>query len=491
MGILYCQESLAKDVLLAETKVLYKSENVKAQLWGNKVNGAYANNLNLVLKREDGSVITGYIPDVKGGYGANLKAIQVKSKDEATQQLLMTIRQGDWRAYSEYRLLDFAEPKNVKQLFNGVDSFGIVTSAKLDNENLIVQTVKDKEPIKIELNPKMIEDISDNRRQVSFGKMYALTAIDIDQDGVNELVTNQQITVDGRILADVGAIWRYIGNKEDADIAPEKQEETNKKSEAKEIKENKASVLLKNIQEGLSAIEAELKEENNSNKDAEEKASPNAEKLWKQDGLTIMKSDIPNRKNSINNGTFFAGGMVYPVKMISPNGEATYPQIMLNENLELEGAWNKVLMDDAEEYIRSFLKGKADLAFNVIRADKKLITIQLISGKNKFVHHNISFIPGEKGKYELTSLLNTKSKDLVELLNVLNKNENVVWDADLTDEWYIRDNNLYLMKNVNDNDEVSGFALGNLKKYIKDVRFIPQKEEPSQNYIKKDKEPEK
>ena len=135
-------------------------------------------------------------------------------------------------------------------------------------------------------------------------------------------------------------------------------------------------------------------------KDTENQETTN-QKLWRHDNLTIMKVDLPNKKNTINDGAYFNGGMVYPVKMIAPNGEATYPQVMLNNNVEAEEALNKLLWEEAENYIRLYLRGQADLAYNVIRKDSKLLSIQLISGKDTFVHHNINIIPGEKKKTEM------------------------------------------------------------------------------------------
>lgn len=559
----------AEGALLAETELLYKSDTVKAQLWGNKLQNGYANNLTLVLKRKDGSVITGYLPDIKGGYGAVLKAVQVKARANDTQQLLVGVKQGDWRAYSEYRVLDIYNPHNIKALFTATDSFGIVSAASLDESTLRVQTIKDKELLKIALNPQLVEDLAANRRRVSFGRLSSLSVLDMNKDGVHEFLTNQLITADQRVLADVGAVWRYIGPTEDIEesLADEKKQEAtqekeqtelkqaaqgkdkseqkkaaaqeNEKSDLKqaprdkaELKQNKTIVQTQEqnelIQKQATRNKAELKhkkstasakEQTNSKQNKFEytqdskanaslsnrkKASAGLEnnklplkkegqalpqKLWRQDGLTIMKADVVNKKNTINNGVLFQGGMIYPVKMVAPTGEATYPQFMLNEQVELEGAWNATLLQEAESYIESFLQGKADLAFNVLRADKKLLTVQLISGKESFVRHTISFIPGEKQKYELKDLLNLKGKGLVKLLNELNNNTKLSWDASLTDEWYLRGNDLVLMKNISGSAEAASFALKSLKPYIKDKRFMPEEEKAEQEQPKSEQKP--
>lgn len=472
LSIVFAPVASAKEVLLAKTKLQHKGEAVKAEIWGNKIAGGYAKDLMIILKREDKSVITGYKPDIAGGYGFNLKAVQVEKKDGDTEQLLLGIRQGDWKTYSEYRILDFRNPKDVKEIFAGPDSFGIVTSAKLEDNVLKVTTVRDLKPINVELNKKLIEDIAENRRKVEFGGLTSLTCIDINKDGITEIITNQQIRADKKTLVDVGAVWHYIGKVE----KQKPEEDVQKDSEIEETKEESLMDMLKSLGKELEKLEQEKQQEENE-KNAAKKEGQTKEKLWRQDNLTIMKADAPNRKNTINDGAYFNGGMVFPVKMIAPNGEATYPQIMLNNNEEVQEALNKLLWEEAEKYIRLYLRGKADLAYNVIRKDSKLLTIQLISGKDTFVHHNINIIPGEKKKTELKDILDVKSKDLVELLNVLNNNSKITWDSKLTNEWYTREDNLYLMKNVNGIDEVSGYDMNNLKRYIKHKNFLPDKED--------------
>ena len=477
-----------KDVLLAETDVKRQGEIVRAELWGNKALSGYVNNLILILRREDGRVLSGYKPDINGGYGGTLKALQVKEKDGESEQLFLMVRQGDWKTYSEYRVLDIEDVKEIKQLFSAVDSFGIIVGASLDGNTLKVQTVKDKEPIRIELAPKMVEDISANRRKVAYGKLQSVTCYDVNDDGLSELITTQQIMVDKRTLADVGAVWHYVGPKNEAveqaegaakDVATDLTDLQEKGETSEKLPEGGLKDFLKAMRTELAELEQEDAVAQADAKSAEVEAEATdkhkAEKLWKQDNLTIMKSELPSRKSSVNNGAFFTGGMVYPVKMVASSGEATYPQIMLNDDVEREITLNQLLEDEGAAYIDDYMHGRADMAFNVIRADKKLLTIQLISGKTSFVHHNINIKAGTDTKMPLSALLNTKDKGLVELLNVLNTNPKLTWDATLTDEWYIRNDTLYLMKNVDGTDEVSGFELEHLQKYIVDADFLTEK----------------
>lgn len=448
----------AESELLDSTKLLYKGQKVDVNLYGEKLDSGYAYDLLLVLKREDGSVVTGYRPTVKGGYGFYLTPAQFKDKEGENEQLVLMAKQGDWRVYSEYRVLDFADAKKVKELFSAVDSFGVVVQGSLADNNLELMTVRDKEPIAIKLNEKLLEDVPENRRRFKFGKLFSLSVFDVDGDGKHELITDQQLTVDKKILADVGAVWCYTGPKD------EKKEES-AGSKEKEIKAKGKSVA--DVLEAAQLLMSELEKELDGDKEKDDCA-----KLWRQVNMTVMKNNVTDKRNTINNGAFFQGGMIYPVKMIAPNGEATYPMVSFGNGYELQSAWNKVLLQEADGYISKYFKGQADMAYNVLRADDKLVSIQLISGKDKFVHHNVNFVPGKKEKLELADLLKVKDKQLIPLLNLLNKNSKLTFDKNLTDEWYIIGEKLFLVKNIDGIDEVAVFELADLHKFVKLPGFV-------------------
>lgn len=440
----------AESELLNSTKMLYQNQQVDVNIYGEKLDTGYAYDLLLVLKREDGSVITGYKPTIKGGYDFRLVPAKIKAKDVETEQLVLSAMQGDWRVYSEYRVLDFDNPKNVEELFNAVDSFGVVTTADLEGNTVKLKTVKDKELINVDIDENILADVNDNRRKLQFGKLYSLTAFDVDEDGKQELVTVQQLSADKKVLADVGAVWRYIGTKTESKEAKKPVTEVKAKSDS-------VADVLKAVEETMALFKPEAKEEQ----------SKKPAVLWRQDNMTIMKNNARDKRNTVNYGAFFQGGMVFPVKMIAPNGEATYPQFAMSSDYKLKNAWNKILEQESEDYIRSFVLGKADMAFNVLNADDRIISIQLISGKTSFVHHHINFIPDKKTKVELSDLLNVKNKKLVELLNVLNKNQKITFDKALTDEWYIIGDKLHLMKKVDGVEEFTAIDLADLQKYIK------------------------
>lgn len=443
----------AESELLNSAKMLYQGQKIDVNLYGEKLDSGYAYDLMLVLKREDGSVVTGYRPTIKGGYDFKLVPAKIKAKDVETEQLVLSAMQGDWRAYSEFRVLDFDNAHKVEELFTGADSFGVVTTASLEGNILKLKTVKDKELINVDIDENILVGVNENRRKAQFGRLYSLTVFDVDEDGKQELLTDQQLYIDKKIVADVGAVWRYNGPK------PEPKEAS---KPVKEVKAESNSVA--DVMKAVEKTMALLKED----KTAEDK-KPKA--LWRQDNMTIMKNNARDKRNTVNCGVFFQGGMIYPVKLIAPNGEATYPQFAMANDYQQKNAWNELMDKESQPYIQKFVMGRADMAFNVLNADDKIISIQLISGKTSFEHHHVNLVPDRKTKLELSDLLNVKDKKLVELLNVLNKNKKIIFDKTLTDEWYIIGDKLHLMKKVDGAEEYTALDLADLQKYVKLEQF--------------------
>lgn len=68
--------------------------------------------------------------------------------------------------------------------------------------------------------------------------------------------------------------------------------------------------------------------------------------------------------------------------------------------------------------------------------------------------------------------MDVKNKELPALLKVLCTNNKMDFSQGIPDEWYIEGNNLFLVQNIDDKEEVAGFALGNLHKYILDNKWL-------------------
>ena len=150
----------AADTLLAQTELQLEKGRVTAELWGDRLPNGYSEDLLVLLKDERGKLVTAFAPSIKGGYHHLLQAVQVKpvvkkgqtdnraqaasikgetalqaasTKAKTSQQLLISVSQGDWQAPSEFRVLDFANVQKVTELFGSADSMGLVSNAYTKN----------------------------------------------------------------------------------------------------------------------------------------------------------------------------------------------------------------------------------------------------------------------------------------------------------------------------------------------------------------------
>lgn len=408
--MLLCTGAAASETLLASTTLQQERGKATVELWGERLSGGYTEQLLLLLK-EDGKLVTAYAPSVKGGYNPVLQAVQVKPLPEGDerqsavpQQLLLSLGQGDWEAGSEYRIIDFTNPRQIAELFSAADSMGIVTNA-YNKENALEITLQDGQ----KNNAPLPEGFPGSGR-VEFGGLFSLTAHDVDGDGQQEVLSSQQVTRRRKLLADVGAVWRL-------------QRDDDKNGQ------------------------------------------------WQRSAFTVMTATPVDKSNTINDGRHFAAGSILPRKMVVPGGEATYP-VFASKNVELQNKINAYLEQECAEYLQLFYQGQADMAFKVVRADDLLLSLQLISGKDSFRHHHLHIAPATGETVKLAQILNFADPDLRQLLNLLCTNKNMDFTEGVPSEWYIEGKNLFLMQNICGNDEVAGFALGNLHKFLLDKKWL-------------------
>ena len=148
------------------------------------------------------------------------------------------------------------------------------------------------------------------------------------------------------------------------------------------------------------------------------------------------------------------------------------PVVTYKDNIQLQNKVNELLRQQSAGYLEKFVSGEADMAFNVLRADKDLLSIQLISGKSSFAHHHVNIDPQTGEVIKLSDILQADNPDLLPLLNLLNTNKNVEFTEGLPSEWYLADKKLCLIVNVCGQEEVSCYAIGNLHKYLKDKKWL-------------------
>ncbi len=408
--LFFAGTAAAESTLLAETELQLTSGSAAAELWGERLSGGYAQDL-LVLLKDGDKIITAYAPSIKGGYNCMLQAVQVKPAAEGipSQQLLLSAGRGSWEAATEYRVLDFADADAVQEIFSASDSRGIVMQASNDAESLQVKLADGKEN-----TAALPEGMGDGSR-VEYDGLFSLTAHDIDGDGQQELFSSQQLTQRRRVLADVGAVWRL---------------------------------------------------------QAEDSAEGGEELIWKHSSLTIMTAPPLDRSNTVNDGADFSAGAILPRKLVIPGGEATYP-VFAAQDVALQNKINALLDDECADYLQRFYSGAGDMAFKIMHSDDLLLSIQLISGtKQGFSRHNVNIDPQTGERIALTDILQTQDADLYALLNLLSTNKKMDFSAGLPEEWYIEGRNLFLLQRIDDANEVAGFALGNLHKFLKDKKWL-------------------
>jgi len=327
---------------------------------------------------------------------------------EGDKNILLSVGKGNWRAGRDFYLLDFKNPKKVQEVFADTDNFGVVKRTVWNGDAIDV-TMADDKTHNVEIDYDMLEQINRRGKEPTYRGLTSLVAHDLDGDGKDELFTTQSIVADKTILADVGAVWKL--------------------------------------------------------QEAEGKTS------WKTGRYTIMLASS-GKNNTINDGVDAEAYCVLPRKLVVPGGEATYPMVTYKNNPKLQNEVNALLAQEAEPYLQKFYRGEADVAFNVAVTSPYLLSLQLISGKSNFVHHNVH-LDVETGKpIKIEDILDTKQKDLYKLLNLLNNNKNLDFSEGLPKEWYIKEDKIFFLENVCGKEEVSGFALGNLHKFIKKQKWI-------------------
>ena len=414
-AITLCVPVSAADTLLASTELELAGGKVTAELWGDRYTNGYADDLLVMLKDGKQKIMTAYAPSVKGGYNPLLQAVQIKPLTNA----------------------------------ESADAEENSSAAKKDQQLLLSVAQGDWQAG----SEYRVLDFADLKKvQEIFG---AAESMGIVTEAYNKeeklyvtLKDGQKNITDMPIKAGLGRV-NYGGTYSVTayDLAGDGQQEL---------------LCTQQILQGSSDL---------ADVGALWQLQP--DNSWKNSNITLMTATPTPRSNNVNDGCELSKGVILPRKIIIPGGEATYP-IFAAQDLQLQNKLNRFLAEESKEYLAAFYEGTADMAFKVITADEKLVSIQLISGKTNFLHHHINFNPQTGEKISLEQILNTKDPDLMPLLRLLNNNHNIILEQKLPAEWYIEGNNLFLMQRICGKDEVAGFALGNLHKFLLDKKWLPK-----------------
>ena len=407
----------AADTLLAKTALQLDKGSVTAELWGDRLPSGYSEDLLVLLKDERGKLVTAYAPSIKGGYYPMLEAVQVKPVDKKAATAAGSESVSEAKQAAQQLLVSVGQGD-----WQTASEFRILDFAErnkvqelfssADNMGLVSKAYSNEEKLYVTLKDGQ-QNVANLPEGVSSNRIY--------YGGLYSL-TAHDLDGDGQQEL-LGAQQLVNGKQNVADVGAVWQLD--------------------------------------------------GEKKWKQSNVTIMTTSPTPKSNTVNDGKEVATGVILPRKMVVPGGEATYPTFV-SHDVELQNEVNKTLEAECQEYLSSFYQGKADMAFKVIQANDKLLSIHLISGKTSFIHHYVNIDPQTGKCLRLEQILNTQDPDLLPLLRLLNNNKNIMIER-LPAEWYIEGKNLILQQRICGKDEMAGFALGNLHKFIKDKDWLEKK----------------
>ena len=405
----------AADTLLAKTALQLDKGSVTAELWGGRLPSGYSEDLLVLLKDERGKLVTAYAPSIKGGYYPILEAVQVKLVDKKAATAAGSESVSEAKQAAQQLLVSVGQGD-----WQAASEFRILDFAErnkvqelfssADSMGLVSKAYSNEEKLYVTLKDGQ-QNVANLPEGVSSNRIY--------YGGLYSL-TAHDLNGDGQQEL-LGAQQLVNGKQNVADVGAVWQLD--------------------------------------------------GEKKWKQSNVTIMTTSPTPKSNTVNDGKEVATGVILPRKMVVPGGEATYPTFV-SHDVELQNKINRLLQSECAEYLDSFYQGKADMAFKVITANEHIISLQLISGKSKFKHHHVNINPSTGELIKLNQILNYKDPDLMPLLRLLCTNKNMMLEYQPPAEWYIEGKNLFLMQNICGQDEVAGFALGNLHKFVLDKRWL-------------------
>ena len=405
----------AADTLLAKTALQLDKGSVTAELWGDRLPSGYSEDLLVLLKDERGKLVTAYAPSIKGGYYPILEAVQVKLVDKKAATAAGSESVSEAKQAAQQLLVSVGQGD-----WQAASEFRILDFAErnkvqelfssADSMGLVSKAYSNEEKLYVTLKDGQ-QNVANLPEGVSSNRIY--------YGGLYSL-TAHDLDGDGQQEL-LGAQQLVNGKQNVADVGAVWQLD--------------------------------------------------GEKKWKQSNVTIMTTSPTPKSNTVNDGKEVATGVILPRKMVVPGGEATYPTFV-SHDVELQNKINRLLQSECAEYLDSFYQGKADMAFKVIAANEHIISLQLISGKSKFKHHHVNINPSTGELIKLNQILNYKDPDLMPLLRLLCTNKNMMLEYQPPAEWYIEGKNLFLMQNICGQDEVAGFALGNLHKFVLDKRWL-------------------
>lgn len=458
--LLAANTAAAEAELLTSADLEYRGQQAKAELWGEQLPGGYSHRLQLLLKDGRGHVLTAYTPGLAGGYHALLQPVQVKPADSwsaaqsnkqseeqekalpmdkataekqqdgekmaeavpnakpqgPSQQLLLSLGRSDWNGGRDYLLLDMENTKAFKELLAAKDNLGMIKELRPVEHNVEHGVEQPKE---YGTEPSRDNEIKQSVQILLHSGSKNILELPVEKDELSKIEYR-------------GLDW-VVPHDLDGDG----------------VQELLVGQALRYKDRTLATLGATW--------------SYNAkEQCWQEGRYTLMTGS--ESSSSVNMGTDLVRGSVLAVRIVMPGGEATYPIISIPGKPQLQQQLNAALMDSAKPYLDDFYAGRVDLAFRITANTPKLLSLQLVSGKDSFQRLGINLDPANGSKLELDDILLTKKRGLMKLLQ---ENKEYIAGKQLPQNWYLEDDVLYLVQKQGTEEHIAAYPLGKLEAFLR------------------------
>lgn len=194
-----------------ETVELYGGEMVRGS--------SYRHDFLLLLKSSDAELLTAYVPSIKGGYDCILEKAGFTGRGE---QLILSVGQGGAEGSTEYRIIDFADPKTVKEIFTASDNAGVAAAVEfLPDFRSKIAFADGSTNYELLPGPKEFYEqrglyaadgtLLKGYRRPEVRKINSLVAVDVEQDGTLELLSLQNVSGLNKedLLGRLAGVWSY------------------------------------------------------------------------------------------------------------------------------------------------------------------------------------------------------------------------------------------------------------------------------------------
>lgn len=392
----------------AETVELYGGQLTRGS--------GYRHDFLLLLKNSSGDLLTAYVPSVKGGYACTMEKANLAGKGE---QVLLAVGQGSDEGSTEYRVIDFADVKAVREIFSGSDNLGVAAVAEylpgFRSKMIFADGTSSEEYLpgeKVFYEKRGLYDEDGNLlkgyRRPSVSKISSLVPADLDRDGRMELLSLQSVKGLGSddLLGKLAGVWTY------------------------------------------------------------DKAAG-----WQLKHKTFY-SGGKNKDDKFHRSYNEKGWRIVSRQAVHDSSSVTYPVFIAVGEPELQNKVNKDFTVLAAPYLQKLGDGGSELDYTLTFVGDKFISLVFFGVMDEAEQEIFAKIPvnldAKTGAIlELSDLLNLKDPDLMPVLQLLTKKDKVDFSKGIPKSWYYNGTNFVFCQRNEDGEWLEAVvAATDLKKFL-------------------------